>query len=126
MGRFKENYTLFYRLRKNGKKVWYYKTYILDGTRTCGKSTGCESKVKARLYCDELLTKGMLWGGSCKFFRDYAETFFDENSSWVRDRMSCGTVDNPALSKSYLHSLQQHLRLYILPFFQKNKIAPNE
>ena len=58
MVRFKENYTLFYRLRKNGKEVWPYKTYTLDGTRTCGKSTGCESK--ARLYCDELLTKGML------------------------------------------------------------------
>ena len=122
MGRIKENYTLFYRLRKNGKKVWYYRTYTLDGKRTCGKSTGCESKAKARAFCEDLLTKGHIWGGSCKYFKDYATTFFDFNSPWVKDRMSCGTIDNPALSKSYIHSLQQHLRNYILPFFGNYKI----
>ncbi len=122
MARYRENYTLYYRLRTNGKKVWYYKTYTLDGKQTSGKSTGCESKAKARLYCDDLFKKGILWGGSCTFFRDFANNFFDPDSPWVRDRMSCGTADSPALSKSYIRSLNLHLRRYIMPFFGAYKL----
>lgn len=123
MGRYKESYTLYSRVRRNGKKVWYYKTYTLDGKQTSGKSTGCESKAKARLYCDDLFKKGLLWGGSCTYFRDYANGFFDLDSPWMRDRMSCGTIDNPALSKSYITSLSLHLRRYILPFFSNYKLV---
>ena len=90
MGRYREHFTLYYRLRKNGAKIWYYRTYSPDGVRTCGKSTGLESKAKARAYCEELFKKGKLWGGSCKFFGDFAEGFFDDTSAWFRDRMACG------------------------------------
>ena len=44
MGRYREHFTLYARRRKNGEKIWYYKTYSPDGVRTCGKSTGLASK----------------------------------------------------------------------------------
>jgi len=122
MGRYREHFTLYYRLRKNGAKIWYYRTYSPDGVRTCGKSTGLESKAKARAYCEELFKKGKLWGGSCKFFGDFAEGFFDDTSAWFRDRMSCGTVDCPAFSQSYIKTIRMHLKAYILPFFRDYKM----
>ena len=122
MGRYREHFTLYYRLRKNGAKIWYYKTYSPDGVRTCGKSTGLESKAKARAYCEELFKKGKLWGGSCKFFGDFAEGFFDDDSPWFRDRMACGSDDCPALSQSYIETIRMHLRAYILPFFHDYKM----
>ena len=122
MGRYREHFTLYARRRKNGAKVWYYKTYSPDGVRTCGKSTGLESKSKARAYCEELFKKGKLWGGSCKLFGDFAEGFFDETSAWFRDRMSCGTENCPALSQSYIKTIRMHLKAYILPFFRDYKM----
>lgn len=122
MGRYREHFTLYSRRRKNGAKVWYYKTYSPDGVRTCGKSTGLESKAKARAYCEELFKKGKLWGGSCRLFGDFAEGFFDDESVWFRDRMACGTTDCPALSQTYIRTIRIHLSAHIMPFFAKYKL----
>ena len=122
MGRYREHFTLYYRLRKNGAKIWYYRTYSPDGVRTCGKSTGLESKAKARAYCEELFKKGKLWGGSCKFFGDFAEGFFDDDSAWFRDRMACGTPECPAMSQAYIKTIRVHLSAHIMPFFAKHKL----
>ena len=51
--RYKEPFTLYARRIKNGKSVWYYRTYDSDGNRTSGKSTGLKSKTATR----ELVTK---------------------------------------------------------------------
>jgi len=122
MGRYREHFTLYARRRKSGEKIWYYKTYSPDGVRTCGKSTGLASKAKARAYCEELFKKGKLWGGSCKFFGDFADGFFDDDSAWFRDRMSCGTADCPTFSQSYIKTIRMHLKAYILPFFRDYKM----
>lgn len=122
MGRYREHFTLYYRLRKNGAKIWYYRTYSPDGVRTCGKSTGLESKAKARAYCEELFKKGKLWGGSCKFFGDFADGFFDDDSAWFRDRMACGTPECPAMSQAYIKTIRVHLSAHIMPFFAKHKL----
>ena len=42
----KEPYTLFPRKAKNGKDVWYYRTYDSDGVRTTAKTTGKPAKLQ--------------------------------------------------------------------------------
>ena len=51
--RFKRQYTLYPRTR-NGKRLWYFRIYLPDGTRRA-KSTGCSSKEKAIRYVEMLL-----------------------------------------------------------------------
>ncbi len=97
-------------------------TYSPDGMRTTGKSTGCESKTKARIYCEDLLKRGLLYTGLNQTFQQYAAGWFDAGSSWLQDRMACGTPGHPALSQSYIEKLQGDLRLYLMPYFENKKL----
>jgi integrase len=117
MPAFRRSYTLY----KRGK-VYYYMTRTPAGDRTCGHSTGCVSKSAARAYCDSLLKAGTLYQGAAARFRDYAAGFFDEGSPWIEDRMSTGTPDNPALSRSTLHKYRTDLRMHIMEFFGARKL----
>ncbi len=120
MSNYRQNYTLYY--RKQAKKgYWYYQTYSSEG-RTTGKSTGKTSKAAARLYCDELLKQGKLYTGNNVFFKDYATGFFNKDSAWISDRMEGSLPGRPAISKSYIDSLNTCLNRYIIPFFGKYKL----
>ena len=105
MSRYKPPYCLY----KRGK-FWYYKTYALDGSRTCGKTTHCTSKNAARVYCDKLFLDGSL-SVSSKTFSDYASGFFDYDSIYMRDR-------NKPLSKNTMRLYKQLLKNRIIPYFQ--------
>lgn len=104
MGRYRKPFTLY----KRGK-YWYYKTYDIDGYRTCGKSTGQTHKKLAEEYCLELLRLNQL-GFSRITLSDYSSHFFDDNSPFVTDRIT-------PLSHSSLRQHRQYLRLHILPAF---------
>jgi integrase len=114
-------YFLYKRKVKSGI-VWYYRAYAPDGTLATGKSTGCRSKMQARAYCDDLLQRGVLYGGSNLLFGYYARNWFDEGSSWLEDKMSEGTAERPALSQSTITQYRQTLAKHILPFFQKYRM----
>ena len=110
MSRYKQPYSLY----KRGK-YWYYKTYALDGSRTCGKTTHCISKNSARIYCDKLFLSGSLFTSSKKF-ADYASGFFDSDSVYLSDR-------NKPLSKNTLISYRKLLKNRILPYFDKMELS---
>jgi integrase len=118
MARYKAPYTLYLR-----GKVWYYRTYSPEGLRTAGCSTGCTAKCRAREYCERLQKNGFLYQGSSLNFALYAEHFFDDDSTWMRDRAAGGTIDRPAMSESYKTSLRYINRLYLIPFFGAYKVA---
>ncbi|MCQ2594808.1 MAG: site-specific integrase [Treponemataceae bacterium] len=122
MARYKESFTLYGRRRKNGQVVWYYRTYSPQGVRTCGKSTGCTSKAKARIYCEELLKKGELYQASAKPFGFYAKGFFDDDSVWVKDKEATGTEGRKGISDSTKRTYRQHLNYYILPYLENVKV----
>ena len=122
MSRFKLNYSIYRRGLKSGLVIYYYRTYTPDGIRTNGKSTGCTSKAKARLYCDELLKKGLLYNGQNMAFAQYASGWFDDGSDWLQDRLACGTPEHPALSETYITKLRCDLNNYLLPYFGKIKM----
>lgn len=117
MAWFHQNYTLY----KRGK-YYYYMTYTPDGVRTSGKTTHCTSKSAARVYCDDLLKRGLLYSGASLTFTQYASGFFDEGSVWVLDRLSLGTADRPGISEGTLDKYRRDLKNYLLPFFGKYKM----
>lgn len=78
-------YRLPYSLFKRGD-YWYYRTYDARGIRTTAHSTGCTSKTKAILFCEELIKYNKLTGERKIKFEDYAKHFFDDDSVFVKDR----------------------------------------
>lgn len=80
MARYKLNFTLYPRKTRNGRCVWYYRTYDLEGKRTSGKSTGQTSKTLARKYCEDLLKKNILYVGKSDYCNDFIKNFLNKNS----------------------------------------------
>lgn len=110
MGRYKQNYTLF----KRGN-YWYYRTYDRSGVRTSAKTTGCKLKSEAKIYCDKLYKQGNLWSPSI-FFKEYADHFFDEDSTYVRDRVV-------PMSPQSLRNYRSRLNKELLPVFGNEKLS---
>lgn len=110
MGRYKENYTLF----KRGK-YWYYRTYDANGIRTTAKTTGKTSKNAARDYCESLYLAGTLISNSLTF-GEYAEHFLDDNSPYVKDRVT-------PLSFNTLKAYRNVLNNHLIPDLKTKKIV---
>lgn len=109
MSRYRENYTLF----KRGK-FWYYRTYDERGVRTTAKTTGQTNKTLAREYCEQLYLSGGL-NCSSELFGAYAAHFFDDNSTYLKDRIKPLAVNTLI---SYRSSLNKH----IMPVFKDTKL----
>ena len=115
MGRYRQNFSLYPR-RVNGKIIWYYRTYSPEGKRTTGKSTGCTSRTKACGFCENLIKQNKLFAGVNLTFGMYASKWFDEDSSWFKEKQKLATNDKP-FSKNTLLLYNQLLTKRILPFF---------
>ena len=142
--RFRRQYTLFQRTR-NGKKYWYFRIYLPDGTRKA-KSTGCRSKEKAICYVETLLdnesklrvvfetdikqsaknSKGLGSGSittlktfeNIILFSDFAEGWWEWDSCpYVLDRRSAGTEEHPGIKKKYVDQCRYTLKKYLVPYF---------
>lgn len=123
MPRYKEPYTIFPRKLNSGKVVYYYRTYSPDGRRSVAHSTGKANKTQARCYCAELLAKGQLYSPQGINFSAYAKGFFDNNSQWYKDKIQTGKDKTQPVALNTLRVYRNALDRYILPFFQKIKLA---
>ena len=148
--RFRRQYTLFQRTR-NGKKYWYFRIYLPDGTRKA-KSTGCRSKEKAICYVETLLdnesklrvvfeadikqsaknSKGLGSGSitplktfeNIILFSDFAEGWWEWDSCpYVLDRRSAGTEEHPGIKKKYVDQCRYTLKKYLVPYFGSMLLA---
>ena len=116
----KEPYTLFPRKAKNGKDVWYYRTYDSNGTRTTAKTTGQTSKTAARVYVTELLKKGALIPRQDPTFKDYvADWWMWDRCRYVRGKRARGD----RISRTYVQSCRGYLDHHILPYLGKFRIS---
>ncbi len=123
MGRIKKDFTLYRRQLRDGRMVWYYRTYTEDGRRTPGCSTGCTLKTKAEKHCNKLLKDGKLIPaaiierGRIPTLREWAES----EKWWVWDE--CKYIHRrlrrdkakPAVSQRYADDALRDLHTYILP-----------
>lgn len=110
MSRYKQPYSLY----KRGN-YWYYRTYSPDGIRTTAKSTGCTSKNAAKDYCNKLYLSGNLYQSEVNFYT-FAAHFYDDNSAYVKDRVS-------PLAENTLKGYRVKLNYCILPYFKNYKIG---
>ncbi len=116
--RYKEPFTLYPRKMKNGKSVWYYRTYDADGKRNSGRSTGLTSKTAARLYVTKLIKSDEIDLKDNPRFRDYAAKWWlwDE-CAYVRGRRARGSI-----SRSYVDANRGYLVHHILPYFGDKRV----
>ena len=128
MARFRQDFVIISRSHPpsnkypEGLRVFAYRTYAPDGTTTVLKSTGIRDtgkpsdRLKAERYCMELLKTGRLYRAASMRFEAFAAGWFIPGKcAWLADRIAAGAPDRPAISASYLKSLQMCLRLYLLP-----------
>ena len=144
--KYRRKYTLSV-LNAKGKKVWYFRIYLPDGTRRA-KTTGCNSREKAMKYVDELLedesmlrkvfesdlivaidSSHSLIQTTIKSTPKDSITFEEFASPWwhwdtcpyVLARRAAGTESHPGIKQSYVTSSEMWTRRYLIPYFGKYK-----
>jgi hypothetical protein len=83
--KYRQDFSLYKRHMKNGRYVYYYRTYDEYGQRTQARSTGKTSRTLAERYCHELMKKGELVPTRELHFADYSRDW------WIWDRWSTET-----------------------------------
>ena len=118
--RYKEPFTLFPRKTKNGKDIWYFRTYDESGARTTARSTGRTSKTAARQYVVDILTSGNILPKKNPTFKEYVQDW------WIWDR--CAYVlskraRGSRIGQTYVRTNRMYLDSHILPSLGKYRIS---
>jgi integrase len=121
--RIRESYSLYKRVMKSGKVIWYYQCYDADGLRTTGHSTGESTKTLAREHCNRLMKAGKLIplgtpGGRCPRMEEFGADFWDyDKSEYLISRKGRGPI-----TRSYARTNQGRFKNHILPQFGKKRL----
>lgn len=124
----REDYSLYPRKTRSGKRIWYYRLPLLDGSRSAGKSTGCTSKAAAHYAVQRILAEqphdpvptlneyaGPWWiFGRCPYLQRqtelgraptkiYAQTRRQQLKTWILPRLGSRPLD--AITATDLHQL---------------------
>ena len=105
------------------KPIYYYQFRRTDGTLTYAKSTGCTSRTEAYQYVQNLITEGKIQCGSDLLFHNYVSSFYDEDSTWVRDKKSLGTDRKPAIGEKQIKKYQGFVKHYFIPYLPNKLIS---
>ena len=110
MARYRKEYSLYSHHTKNGKSIWYYRTYDGNGNRTSGRSTGETSKTKAANYCNRLIKEGRLLPTKEITFAKYAENWWLwDKCNYIRNRRLRQDNGKPAISRRHADDQRQIL-----------------
>lgn len=147
--KYRRKYTLYSVLNAKGRKVWYFRIYLPDGTRRA-KSTGCNSKEKAMKYVDELLDDETMLrkvfesdlivaidsshsliqtniqpaAKDSITFEEFASPWWNwDTCPYVLARRAAGTESHPGIKQSYVRSSGLWTRRYLIPYFGKYKLT---
>jgi integrase len=124
MARYREPFTLYYRKKQDGAKVWYWRTYDEYGDRTPGCSTGLTSKTLATRYCMELYRQGRLVPSADPLFRDYAVPWWIwQTCAYVRGRRERSPEGRPTISERHVVDMRRILEAYLLPAFGTKRLS---
>ncbi len=126
MGKHREDFTLYPRTMRDGRKVWYYQAW--DGDRRIpGQSTGLVSKTDARKHCAKLKAEGKLipsiTGGAAALALPTLREWAESESWWqwnkcryLRGQLARSDEDKPAVSRRYADDALRELHKWILPY----------
>ena len=114
----KQPFTLIRRARKNGRPIWYYRTYDEYGRRTTARSTGHTNKAAAQHYVTELLKAGLHTRDPIRF-GDYAEPWWDwERCTYIESKIARGS----RISRGHAANQRHLLERYVLPDFGRHML----
>ena len=121
--KYREPYTLIKRKTKNGKNIFYYRTYDQDGVRTTAKSTGQTSIGRARQYCQELIEKGLLVPDKEMTFKAYSQDWWVWGKcTYLKGKIARSPKNKPSVSKTYAEDSKSRLDNHILPYLGKKRL----
>lgn len=124
MGRLRRDYSLYRRRRKDGKRVWYYRTYDQYGERTAGRTTHETNRIKAERYCNLLLRTGDLVPIKEIVFEEYAKDWWVWGKcAYVRGRLARSPRNRPAISERHAADMLSALKMHILPRFRTTRLS---
>lgn len=109
LGRPKEQFTLYSRPNRKGKRIWYYRTYDAFGNRTSAKTTGQTSKAAARNFCISLFKDNLLIPDSSIKLSKYIES----KNFYVWGE--CSYCKDNGVSESYTNQSLAKLKNHVLP-----------
>ena len=111
----RNDYTLFWRLYPNGKKVVFYYTYNEKGERVGPWTTRSKTMTAARVYCNRLLKADNLIPRREKpfTFGEFAGGFWERGSDYLRNQE--GRAD---ITASYIENCRSMITNQAIPFFK--------
>ena len=146
--KYRRKYTLYSILNRKGKKVWYFRIYLPDGTRRA-KSTGCTSKEKAMMYVEQLLDDEIMirkvfqsdliiavdstssliqssipvTSSSNITFEEFASPWWHwDTCPYVLARREAGTEKHPLIKRSTVEGNRRWMERYLIPYFSEIRI----
>ena len=111
------------RKTQNRKPIYYYQYRLADGSQSNPHSTGCTSRTAAYQYVQRLIDNGTIQCGSDIRFLSYASNFFDENSTWVRDKKALGTDKKPGIGDIQVKKYQGFVNHYFIKYLPNKVIS---
>lgn len=109
-----EPFTIFPRVVRSGKTIYYFQYRKTDGTRSTAKSTGCSSMAAAKRFCNELYNSGAFGSSDKIFFTDYTKDFFSTDSRYYKWKLA----NKEKITFETLLAYDKFLRNQLLPYFE--------
>ena len=120
MPRTKEVFTIYPRTLKNGKTVYYYRTYDENGMRTTGRTTNRTTPAAARNYVMGLYRDGKLIPKKKETFDSFTENF------WVWEMpvyYSMQYNGQEVYREEHAHIERGYLENHVRPWFGKKALT---
>ena len=114
------DFSLYHRKVPSGKRVYYYYTYDDDGNQIGPCTTGQTTKTGARVYCNDLIRKGLLVPGikGMTTFAVYAAEFWDwDKSEYLKVRRK-----RRKLTQGYADKCKGVVDYTLVPYFGKMRL----
>ncbi len=128
MARRHQDFILYRRsvkLRKVQKRkpYYYYQYRMANGTLSNPRSTGCTSRTEAYQYVQGLIDDGKIQCGSDCKFRSYASSFYNEDSTWVKDKKALGTQNRPSIGDIQIRKYQGFVQHYLVKYISNKALS---
>ena len=116
--RITEPYTIFPRVLKSGKTVFYYQFRDEEGRRSSAKSTGCTTLSTAKRFCQKLYNSGELTRITSYTFSVFVKDFFSKEKEWYKWK----AVNNSKITDETIMSYNKFLNNQLMPYFENRKL----
>ena len=116
----RNDFSLYFRKVPSGKRVYYYYTYDDEGKQIGPWTTGQTTKTAARVFCNDLIRKGLLVPGvkGMTTFGAYAAEFWDwEKSEYLKDRRK-----RRKLTRGYADKCKKVVDFTLVPYYGKMRL----